>query len=200
MIYYINLSHRTDRKQQVEEELVKIDIDKFQRFDAIEKEDGRIGCSMSHLELLKMARTNDLPYIIIVEDDIQFINPILFKNQFQKFLKSREQWDVLLFGGNNYGSIRQTNPYTIKITNCLTTTGYMVSRHYYDTLISNIEEGLEKLIQYPTEHYKYAIDVYWQSLQKKDEWHLIYPLIVVQRPGYSDIEKTHRDYTKLMVR
>lgn len=199
-MYYINLECRPDRKQQVEEELVNVDIGEFQRFEAIEDIDGRVGCSLSHLTLLKRAKENNHPYIIIVEDDIQFINPKLFKNHFQKFLKSKEPWDVLLFGGNNYGTIRQTNPYTIKITTCLTTTGYMVANHYYDTLITNIEEGIEKLRQFPVEHYKYAIDVYWQSLQKKDEWHLIYPLMVNQRPGYSDIEKKYRDYTKLMLR
>ena len=50
----------------------------------------------------------------------------------------------------------------------------------------------------PENHYFFAIDKYWINLQKKHRWMLLVPLIVVQRPDYSDIEKRHTDYQRLM--
>lgn len=52
--FYINLDHRTDRKEHVEKELNTIGI-KAERFNAIKMENGAIGCSMSHLKLLQDA-------------------------------------------------------------------------------------------------------------------------------------------------
>jgi hypothetical protein len=65
-------------------------------------------------------------------------------------------------------------------------------------LISNIKEGVEKLMKNPEHHYFFAIDKYWINLQKKHRWMLLIPLIVIQRPDYSDIEKRYTDYQRLM--
>ena len=45
------------------------------RFDAIKEDIGAIGCSKSHLEVLNIARKNNLPYVLICEDDIKFLDP-----------------------------------------------------------------------------------------------------------------------------
>jgi hypothetical protein len=41
--------------------------------------------------------------------------------------------------------------------------------------------------------------MYWKRLQVTDKWFLITPLTVVQRPGYSNIEGQHTDYTNMML-
>jgi hypothetical protein len=87
----------------------------------------------------------------------------------------------------------------VKVCRCQTTTGYIVQRHYYDTLINHIREGVKKLMSNPALHVQYAIDKYWFKLQEKDNWYLITPLTVTQREDYSDIEKRHTNYTKVMV-
>ena len=54
--YYINLDHRKDRNESSIQELSKIGIHNPNRFSAIKKDNGAIGCYMSHLEVLKSAR------------------------------------------------------------------------------------------------------------------------------------------------
>ena len=81
-VYYINLEERTDRKTHVEKELTELGWN-FQRFNAVKAKSGRIGCSMSHLKLLMKAKKENLPYIVIVEDDIQFTN----KQKFNSLLR-----------------------------------------------------------------------------------------------------------------
>jgi hypothetical protein len=45
----------------------------------------------------------------------------------------------------------------------------------------------------------YALDMYWQRIQARDNWYLVAPSLVVQRPSYSDIEKKHVDYVKQFI-
>jgi len=195
---YINLDSRVDRKQHVEEQMSKIGIN-ITRFNAIKLTNGAIGCSMSHLKCIEMAKQNNWEHVLIVEDDILFLNPELFKNQLNKFLKNNENFDVALIAGNNMPPYQRIDDSCVKVYRCQTTTGYIVKRHYYDTLINNFREGIQKLIKNPEQHVLYAIDKYWFKLQEKDNWYLITPLTVTQREDYSDIEKRHTNYTRVMV-
>jgi hypothetical protein len=54
-------------------------------------------------------------------------------------------------------------------------------------------------MKFPDKHVLYAIDKWWFQLQGKDNWLLITPLTVTQREDYSDIEKKHTNYTRLMI-
>jgi hypothetical protein len=114
------------------------------------------------------------------------------------FLNKQNKWDVLLLAGNNLPPFEINDCVSIRVSHCQTTTGYIVKRHYYDALISNIKEGITKLMKQPEYHYYYAIDKYWLHLQKHDRWMLLVPIIVVQKPDYSDIEKKYTDYQRIM--
>lgn len=199
-IKYINLEHRTDRNDEVQTELRKLGLDdRAERFNAISMKDGRVGCTMSHIKCLEDAKKNQLPHLLIIEDDIQFLNPVLFSKQITNFLESNISWDVILLAGNNMPPHIQICDSAVKVTRCQTTTGYLVNGHYYDTLIKNMREGLSLLMRNPSQHFHYAVDKFWFSLQQTDKWFLITPLSVTQRAGYSDIEKRPTDFTKIMV-
>jgi len=196
--FYINLEHRTDRKEHVESELLKIGIT-AQRFNAIKMENGAIGCSMSHLKLLQDAQKNNLDHILIIEDDIKFLDPELFKKQINQFFElHKNNWDVILLAGNNIPPYESTDHTCIKVSRCQTTTGYIVNGHYIKTLVQNVKMGLTHLLNKPTEHNKYAIDKFWFILQDLYKWYLIVPPTVVQREDYSDIEKRVTNFEKHM--
>jgi glycosyl transferase family 25 len=195
--FYINLESRTDRKQHVETQLHNIGITAT-RFNAIKLNNGAIGCSMSHLKCLEIAKENKWEHVMIVEDDILFLNPNVFKNQLNKFLKNNKDFDVVLIAGNNVPPYQKIDDCCVKVYRCQTTTGYIVQKHYYDTLINNIKEGVKQLINNPDQHVIYAIDKYWFRLQEKDNWFLVTPLTVTQREDYSDIEKRPTNYTRVM--
>jgi len=198
-IYYINLEHRKDRKDNVEKELQKINLINFERFNAIKMQNGAIGCSMSHLKCLEQAKKLDLPHIFICEDDIEFINPSLFINQVNKFLKSKIEWDVILVAGNNMIPYNPVNDYCIQVANCQTTTGYIVKNNYFDKLIANYKEGIQLFLRNQDKKQLYAIDKYWLQLQQQDKWYLIIPLSVVQRVDYSDIECKTTNFQNYML-
>jgi glycosyl transferase family 25 len=196
--FYINLEHRTDRKIHVESQLNNIGI-QADRFNAVKMDDGAIGCSISHLKILQYAIKHELEHILIVEDDITFLDPELFKTQFNKFIELHgDNWEVILFAGNNMPPYEKTDETCIKVSKCQTTTGYLVNGHFIKALEQNIKMGLSKLIERPNERDKFAIDKFWFVLQNASKWYLITPPTVVQRQDYSDIEKRVTNYTKLM--
>ena len=124
--------------------------------------------------------------------------PETFNTSFRQFIDSGIEWDVILVAGNNSIPYQVVSPFCIKVYNCQTTTGYVVKREYYDTLISNYREGVTNLLRNPQNRREFALDIYWKHLQKTGKWFLITPITVSQLAGYSDIECRHTDYGALM--
>ena len=128
--------------------------------------------------------------VFICEDDITFTKPEVFMKQANKFFNSDKikKWDVCIVAGNNVPPYEAIDDFCIKVSHCQTTTGYIVNEHYYDTLIQNYREGIQKLISNPERHVHFAIDKHWINLQHRDKWYLIVPATVIQLEDYSDIE------------
>ena len=197
-VFYINLEERRDRKQHVENELKKVGWDNYTRFNAIKNKNGRVGCSMSHLKIIQDAKKNKLPYVVILEDDIEFTNPELFQKLMKTFFDEKIDYDVYLIAGNLRGGAHRVHESILKVTRRFTTTGYIVNSHYYDKMIDNISEGIKRLITQPNNGY-FAIDTYLMKLQEKDNWYISYPRTVTQKPDYSNIENRDVNYNHVML-
>jgi glycosyl transferase family 25 len=125
--FYINLEHRTDRNEHVINQLTTLGLPSFQRFNAIKMENGAVGCSMSHLKILEDAQKNNLDHVLIMEDDITFLDPELFKTNLNTFLSRQgKNWDVILLAGNNMPPYDKIDDVCIKVKRCQTTTGYLI--------------------------------------------------------------------------
>jgi GR25 family glycosyltransferase involved in LPS biosynthesis len=171
-----------------------------ERFNAVKHVvHGAIGCSMSHMRCIQIAKARNWDHVMVCEDDVLFTNVPLFLTQMSRFLATVPEWDVVLLAGNNIPPFRVVNDACIQISNCQTTTAYIVKAHYYDTLIANYRAGIHLLMRNPTQKLEYAIDRYWFELQRRDRWFLITPLSVVQREDYSDIEQRITNYGHLML-
>jgi GR25 family glycosyltransferase involved in LPS biosynthesis len=197
-VMYINLDTRIDRNIHVVNEFKKINVLKPERFKAIKLDNGALGCSMSHLKCIEHAKRNNYKYTLVCEDDIEFLNPELFLSQLQSFLKKERDWDVILIAGNNMLPYKSIDETCIQVYNCQTTTGYIVKNEYYDTLIKNYKDGIQKQLKEP-ENNDYKIDKHWFHLQRKDKWFLIVPLTIIQREDYSDIEKKVTNFKNFML-
>jgi GR25 family glycosyltransferase involved in LPS biosynthesis len=202
-IFYINLSTRLDRKAHIEAQLNRVGFSAYERFNAVKVANGRVGCALSHIKCLELAKERGYPHVLICEDDTTFLQPDLFKMQLKAFFEHQQEhqqpWDVLLFAGNNVPPYIKMSEAYIRVSHCQTTTCYLVNGHYIETLLSHIREGTRQLMQEPTKHLLYAIDRYWLELQRRDLWFLITPLTVVQREDYSDIEGHMTNYAHLML-
>ena len=190
-IYYINLEHRTDKRQHIETNvLLYFDgthlAKRITRFSAIINENGAIGCSLSHLEVARKAKTTRARYYLVFEDDFEFM---ISKEEFQEWiisLFSTPQLDfkVVMLAYNAL----QKEPYSdilYKTNNAQTTAGFIVNCAYIDELIACWEYGILKFLE-TREHWKWACDQCWKVLQK-EKWFIAAIRIGKQKPGISDI-------------
>jgi glycosyl transferase family 25 len=190
-VVYINLDHRTDRNEHIKR-VTKTFGDKVSRFSAIKTQFGAIGCSMSHISVLRMAIKNNWNNVLIMEDDTEWHN---FEQGYKTLKKlTSNPYDVIMLGG----SFVSYYPETLRLHRALTTTAYLVNKHYMKTLLDNFEEGLNKLLVSQSERGLYAIDTYINSLQQADNWYIVQPPLVYQAPTFSDVENSFVDYTSLM--
>lgn len=184
-VVYINLEHRTDRREQIEAELLKFPSEKVVRFNAIKHERGAVGCTQSHIAVLEMAIEEGWSNYLVVEDDAMWVN---FDKGYLLLEKlAKNHYDVIVLG-----SVNPKIDNKFKLTSCQTTTAFIVHHDYYETLLTNFKEGLEGFLQtgnYP----KYAVDQYWKRLQPDGNWYGISPSLMIQRPSFSDIDQCFRD-------
>ena len=200
-LVYINLDHREDRRQIMQKlfEEGKIPSEKIERFSAIKHDVGIVGCAMGHISILKRAKQQRWKNVLILEDDLCWTN---FEENYKKLedLVSKS-FDVCMLGGL-YLDFEDPK---IKVAVC--TNAYIVSSHYYHTLLDNFETGLrmkldkkvsafpirslsEKRKQYNNivdKDNRYNVDVYWIKLQLKDNWIGIIEPMIEQVECYSDI-------------
>jgi glycosyl transferase family 25 len=182
-VIFINLDYRTDRRSEIESELFKyFPRDKIIRLSAFLDKRGNIGCTKSHIRVLEMAIEQGWKNYLVVEDDAVWSN---FENGYS-ILESlvKKPFDVIQLGS----TYTEYDKETYKTSKAWTTTAYIVNSHYYEKLLSNFKDGLNLLLQSGIGQI-FAIDVYMGNLQKTDNWYAIVPSLMIQRAGYSDIEK-----------
>ncbi|KKD37399.1 glycosyltransferase family 25 protein [Limnoraphis robusta] len=157
--YVINLPERTDRRRMIIRELEKPDSplspDQVEFFPGIRPDDpgefkniGIKGCFLSHLAILKKAKEDNLPNILILEDDLCFSRELKPHQDALIDQLSQSNWGLVYFGHRLKLEATDTVkliPYSGPIE---TTHFYGVNAVIFDSLI----EFLEGLLQRPAGH------------------------------------------------
>ena len=200
-VYYINLDSREDRKLHVENQLKLLGWD-FKRFSAIKHKNSALGCCLSHIALLELAIELDLEYIIIFEDDFVIKDLTKFKHSFNKVINTlKPHFDVLKLGSSSLPPYKNTNEFYTQLTMSFCSHAYMVKKHYFKTLLTNLKQSAFLLENFNIFAFHKinlnCFDVWNNLLIKKDTWLQLLPLTVTQLPGYSNIEKKLVNYDNL---
>jgi glycosyl transferase family 25 len=187
-VIYINLDHREDRLEIMKKFFAdtKIPLDKVIRFSAIKRSFGALGCTESHMGVLKLAKSNGWKNILILEDDLQILN---FNEGYRKLeeLVALPKWDVIMLTGWYY---RHNLPRVYSAGN---SGAYLVNEKYIDTLLEN---RIRTVKQYSNKIYRLAFksvvntDVSWYTLQNRHSWYGIEPCLCNQVDGFSDINNS----------
>ena len=191
-IVYINLERREDRRKEIENELATMGL-AAERFNAIAKDPGIIGCNMSHLKVLRDAEAAGLENLLVFEDDFQFLvdKPTFYK-QIEDFFALDVPWDIVLLSYN----LKSGEPYNDLIgraRDAQTTSGYLINKKCFKPLADCIEAATEKLIT-TGQHWHYALDQAWKVLQRTGDVFYFTTRIGKQRPSFSDNSKAFMDF------
>lgn len=184
--FYINLDRRIDRRQQFENEIGKMGLD-VERFSAISHSVPALGCALSHLNVIKLARDRNYESVCIFEDDFEFLIP---QEEYNAILGNiPADFDVVMLGWY----IFQSSPYNDtfgKVLHATTASGYIVHKKFYNTLIQNLEEAVT-LFQSHIHEFdvvsKYINDQYWVRIQPAANWFYTLKRVGRQRPSHSDL-------------
>lgn len=205
-IFIINLEHRTDRWEQCVNILSEYNITNYERFSAIcpKYEDipeklyknlvvnkkkwyvtGAIGCKLSHLEIIKLAKERNYNNFLVLEDDFCIQKNINeFNNIFNNFINeiNRIKWDMIYLGGNNLIKPNSIDNFKLlhKAIKVNTTHAYCMNSSLFDKCINEISIcGTE------------IDDYYKNNIQKNNELNVfcIFPSLIKQRESVSDIFK-----------
>ena len=140
----------------MEEHVKKYDLDII-FFDAISKPENPIrGCLESHLEIIKLAKQENLNNVLILEDDCVFLKG-------GKLNDIPNNWDMLYLGGNLDIILNSTNKFWIK--GCIWTThSYAITKNLYNKVITELENYSQEIDRY----YKEQIHQYNNCYLIKD--------------------------------
>ncbi len=199
----INLPERADRRAETRNEFKRvgwpIENLKVDFFTALQPElalgfpsSGVRGCFLSHMNVIKKAKQDNLANVLIMEDDIAFISDI--DNIAADALQALDQtnWDILYFGHEHSSNIspvnrleRITEPVPGKYF-------YAVNSRVFDRYIDFLEKVLERPPGHPEGgpmYYDGALSTY--CMQNRDtKTFVVVPSIGYQRSSRSDIHPT----------
>lgn len=99
--FFINLDEEQERRSSMEKLLKKCGFVNVQRFPA-HKAGNRVGCSMSHSDLLKDIINNNIYPCLILEDDLEVFD-------FRSIINVPENYDAMYVGLSKYGYSKDQN-------------------------------------------------------------------------------------------
>ena len=205
VIYYINLDHRSDRKEEMLNVLTELDVpqDKIHRIPAVYvKYFGALGCTKSHILTLETFINSNSNTALIIEDDFQYKDKNAFWSNIKAAFDTKINFDIiqLAYNSSQYANIvvykAHNTEYNFlkKAEVTITASGYIITKAFALTLLNNLKEcaSLQESVGHQT--HEYSLDIYWNKLKPISNWYVIYPPIGFQRDSYSDIVNEYVQY------
>jgi glycosyltransferase involved in cell wall biosynthesis len=183
-IYCINLKHRLDRKEKIQQMKDKYNLP-ITFIEVIKHKNPKIGCLESHLNIIKLAQKQNLPYVTIFEDDCEFINPPNVINNKLIIENPPDGWRMLYLGGCVNTINGNSNPNWKMITTWLAHS-YIIRSNIYNLVISLGEQykGVKEIDE-----------IYCELVHPKYDSYITYPLLTSQYKSDSDIQSKNTDRT-----
>lgn len=183
-IELINLAHRTDRFLQSMDELRKYGIRPLV-CRAIKCENGQEGISKTLRSLFETYVQSNRPLLVFEDDCKMVVTPWEFESVLEMaLLELPTNWDMLYLGANlpDPKQVSEYSAHLLRTTRALALHAVAYSPQCM-SLILNLPESL-------------PIDLLFaEQIHPRGGTFVTYPLLCTQRPGHSDIENRHTEYS-----
>lgn len=134
-----------------------------------------MGCTLSHLKVVKMAKERGLQNYCVFEDDVILADN--FQEQFARNIAQLPPYRLIYLGGDNQEPVHlhlPLRPNIVGTTKTLTTHAFGADTSAYDQLIRVLSQ-----------HEK--VDLNISEIHKDGRCYIMHPVIAGQRPGWSYI-------------
>ncbi len=171
--HIIHNPSRTDRLKLLENELVTQGIEDYIFFPAVKGKNPMEGISKAHKNVVRYAKENKMPEILIFEDDVKFTA----EGAFDFFLKNKpEQFDLYL-SGIYFGIIKTDGT----VNNFASLHCYIIREQFYDKFLSVSEnENIDR------------------AVKNKGKFVVCYPFAAIQHMTYSDNKNKVVNYANFL--
>lgn len=199
-VFCINLARRQDRRAQATQEFEKWGIaDQVEWYSAVDGQqltelpkgllisNGALGLIMTLVQIVKYAKENNLPNVLVLEDDVYFRETITKLDAYMAEVP--DNWGLLYLGGHH---IQRPLKLTNKIARgvqIFTTHSFAINASIYDIILTDLSNFENVSIQ---------LDLYFAELQNRVPTYCFIPSMTGQTASYSDIESRYTDYTDNM--
>lgn len=197
-IYCINLDERTDRWEQAQIEFNKLGIADFvERWPAIKNDDGNLGCTLSHMSIIKHCIENDYKNVLIFEDDVLFVEDDVEKlKKALNDLFEMGNWDLFYIGSTidpNVGRFNRVTDEILKTNFAYTTHAYAANKQVFTPMV----EAWERMIS--RGHTIVDTTLTSEIIRKRGKSFVMDPIYAIQQPGFSNIGNNDIDSYEWMV-
>lgn len=201
-VYYINLDHRTDRKEAFEQEMKKLGIssEKLVRISGIyNKEFGILGCGLSHKKALETFVASPHKTCLIFEDDFCFTLDMNYVHYLlRSVFEEKVDFDLVMLAGKFFNTETTQWPFLKRVLDGQTASGFLIQKEFAPKLIQCLEESTKLLEDWHKKtgekKHEYCNDIYWKKLQPISKWYCLHPRTGIQRESYSDNEYRVTNY------
>lgn len=175
--FYINLDHRTDRKEKVEGQLAKHNIIGVERMPAVILGE-YAGCGESHKNIIREAIKRGCKSVLALEDDFYIMDPpstgrgnyhTPFKDAMYHFLTQAEtmEWDVMFFGAILHAPLSRLSRNVGQIQKAKSAHAFVIKEQVFPDILEWSYEKYDQL-----DHY------FFTTLQSKWKFICSYPILI----------------------
>ena len=191
-VYVINLDSRPDRMMDFRQGLRSLgmadhEIDqKIIRFSGVipASGPGALGCTLSHLGIVREAKNAGYEKILVFEDDaIPYAEGIKHMNGVIEDLEN-ENWDLYYLGYNSHHPLELHSKNSLSARDLFSTHAVAYRSSFFDKFI---DDHINDRIEIFDVWLRYNIQTSLKCLAS-------YPMLFIQSTSYSDIEKKNVSY------
>jgi glycosyl transferase, family 25 len=191
----ISLDSRPERWQHMQEKFAQHAIGPVERFPALdgqtlpipptwELSPGAYGCLQSHLAVIRRARAQSVPHVLIFEDDVVFASDC--NTRFASAIAHvPADWDMLFLGAGHLEDPVVVAPQVVRLRSTYSAYAYALRVSVYDAVIAWHSTS------------KRQVDTSYRQLQSIYHCYGFYPNLAWVEPGYSDTQERHTTYWDL---
>lgn len=164
MLHILHLRHREDRMITLKQELITQGIKDYKIVFGFTDRSAKTNISRGHKSIVRMAKEQELPFVIIAEDDVKFTQ----HTSYRRFIETMPMDCDMYLASVYTGAIKEDNSVEMFCGMTL----YAVFEKFFDTFLS-LDENMH-------------ID---RALEGKGRYIVANPFLATQYPGYSDQRK-----------
>ena len=203
-VFLINLDKRPDRLKARYEVFKEYDVDNIvERYHAVPPSQnefewyvsdgkqiklGEFGCISSHVSIVKMAKANGWKSVLVLEDDVEFLNHEYIDSAVEQLQNT--EWNLFYLGNNTHTPLNKVNENLLELKEGFATHAVAYHERFYDKIINAYDK---KEIE--------IIDVWLsENGQAKGNCYCSYPITAIQENSFSDIHNQVIDYSWMITK